>query len=90
MIHEAGMIFTKKHWKAMGGFCKNSEGEGVKMIDGMNPKTIGLLECHKVIICICHNNNTICKDRFYENDNLKGGVEQLSLYDKQLILNSIT
>jgi len=89
MIHEAGMIFTKKHWKAMGGFQKSSQGEGTNMIDGMNPKTIGLLDCNKVIICICHQNNTIDKSRFFKQKDLGGG-SQLSSYDKDLILSSIS
>jgi glycosyltransferase involved in cell wall biosynthesis len=49
MIHEAGMIFKKRHWKAMGGFKKSSQGEGTALIDFMNPKTIGLLDCNNRI-----------------------------------------
>jgi len=89
MIHEAGMIFTKKHWKAMGGFKKSSQGEGTNMIDGMNPKTIGLLNCNDVMICICHDNNTINKDRFFELKNLNM-QNQLTNYDKELILSSLS
>jgi len=89
MIHEAGMIFTKKHWKAMGGFQKSSQGEGTNMIDGMNPKTIGLLNCNEVMICICHDNNTIDKDRFFELKNLNM-QNQLTVYDKELILSSLS
>ena len=88
MIHEAGMLFTKKHWKAMGGFGKSSQGEGTKMIDNMNEKTVGLTECKDVIICICHNDNTINKDRFKEFKELGIG-NQLSEYHKQLILRCI-
>ena len=89
MIHEAGMIFTKKHWKAMGGFKKSSQGEGTNMIDGMNPKTIGLLYCNKVMICICHDNNTIDKARFLDLKDLNAHT-QLTNYDKDLILSSIS
>lgn len=88
MIHEAGMLFTKKHWKAMGGFGKSSQGEGTKLVDNMNPEKVGLTECKDVIICICHNDNTINKDRFKEFKELGIG-DQLSEYHKQLILRCI-
>lgn len=89
MIHEAGMLFTKKHWKAMGGFGKSSQGEGTKMIDNMNEKTIGLTESKDVIVCICWSGNTINKDRFKEYNELGVG-ENLSEYHKFLILNCIS
>ena len=88
MIHEAGMLFTKKHWKAMGGFVKNSQGEGTKMIDNMNPNKVGLTEASKVIVCICHNDNTVNKDRFKEYQEIGVG-KNLSEYHKQLILRCI-
>tara|TARA_R110001632_G_C11232564_1_gene406814 strand:+ start:174 stop:890 length:717 start_codon:yes stop_codon:yes gene_type:complete len=89
MIHEAGMIFSKKHWKAMGGFKKSSQGEGTSLIDGMNPKTIGLLDCNKIMMCVCHSSNTIDKERFLD---LKDQEFKYSLtdYDKDLILSSIS
>lgn len=89
MIHEAGMLFTKKHWKAMGGFGKSSQGEGTKMIDNMNEKIVGLTEAQYVILCICHKTNTINKDRFKEYNEIGAG-KNLTEYHKQLILNCIT
>jgi len=89
MIHEAGMIFSKKHHRAMGGFKKTSQGEGTALIDGMNPKTIGLLQCNKVMICVCHTSNTIDKARFLDLKDL-GAQSQLTNYDKQLIMESIS
>lgn len=88
MIHEAGMLFTKKHWKAMGGFGKSSQGEGTSMIDNMNEKTIGLTIAQNVILCICHGSNTINKDRFQDYKDLGAG-KYLSDYNKQLILDAI-
>jgi len=88
MMHEAGMLFTKKHFRAMGGFISNSQGEGTKMIDNMNPNKVGLTETSKVIICICHKNNTINKDRFKEYKEVGVG-EQLSDYHRHLILRCI-
>ncbi len=88
MIHEAGMLFTKKHHKAMGGFGKSSQGEGTKMIDNMNEKTVGLTESQHVIVCVCWNGNTINKDRFQDREDLGVG-ECISEYDKQLIMEAI-
>ncbi len=70
LIHESGMMMTKKHWKSQGGFSKTSRGEGCNLIDDHNPDNIKLLECKYMLYCICHDNNTIDKERFNnENDN---------------------
>lgn len=64
LIHEATMCFTKKHWKAMGGFANESCSEGVKMIEGMKQEKVGLTEIKNIMICICHSDNTVNKDNF--------------------------
>ena len=64
------------------GFIKGSEGEGTSMIDGMNPKTVGLTPIHKVMICICHPGNTIDKTRFKEQQVMDGEIDN---FDKQMI-----
>lgn len=63
MIHEAAMVFTKKHWKSMGGFKKSSSGEGTGMIDFNENKCLKT-SADQCIICICHQDNTIDKSRF--------------------------
>lgn len=63
MIHESGMLYTKKHHRMMGGFRKNSAGEGTSMIDYNENKCL-CTEVKKVIVCICHDENTITKDTF--------------------------
>lgn len=63
-IHEATMVYTKKHFKAMGGFAKNGVGEGAKMFDFMSDKVIKKLDCDKIMICVCHKNNTCDKELF--------------------------
>lgn len=63
-IHEATLVYTKKHFNAMGGFNKNSQGEGSKMFDFMNDKKIKQLEVSKIMVCICHSENTCNKDKF--------------------------
>ena len=67
MGHEATMVFTKKHFRACGGFVSSSQGEGVKMIDGMKDSTVAMTDITKCMICICHSSNTINKDRFKES-----------------------
>lgn len=67
--HEACMVFTKKHWKQMSGFIsrgqKGNQGEGVKMIS-YNEKQMVNLDVSKLMMCVCHNDNTISKDRFID------------------------
>jgi len=67
MIHESGMLYTKKHSRSMGGFKKSSQGEGCNMIDFNENKCL-CTDASKMIICICHNDNTINKDRFRDNN----------------------
>jgi len=66
MIHESGMLYTKKHYKMMGGFKKSSQGEGCTMIDHSESKCL-CTNVNKVIVCICHDGNTINKDRFRDD-----------------------
>jgi len=67
MIHESAMLYTKKHARSMGGFKKSSQGEGCSMIDFNENKCL-CTAAADVIICICHNENTINKDRFRTAD----------------------
>jgi len=67
MIHESGLVYTRRHWAQMGGFTKSSQGEGCKMID-FNENMCLCTDASKVIICICHDGNTINKDRFRDAD----------------------
>jgi len=72
-IHEATMIYTKKHHRSMGGFVsrgkQGSQGEGCKMAD-FNEKNVGLLDIDKCMCCVVHNGNTICKEMFKKDDNV--------------------
>lgn len=67
MIHESGLVYTKKHSRSMGGFKKSSQGEGCNMIDFNENKCL-CTDASKIIICICHNDNTINKDRFRDKN----------------------
>jgi len=84
-IHESGMMMTKKHWRAQGGYNTNSQGEGSKLIDFHNPDRIKLLECRNMLSCICHDDNTINKDKFNTDKNTIPDAE-LSDELKQLII----
>ena len=68
-IHEASCLFTKKHARSMGGFKKNSKGEGAKMVD-YNDKNVGLTSIQDIMVCICHKNNTVNKDMFLDKQQL--------------------
>jgi len=87
MGHEATMIFSKKHFRAMGGFSsKSSQGEGTKMVDGMKDNKIGKTEVSKCMVCICWSGNTINKDRFLTSQDMDINLDD---YDKQLILRCL-
>jgi glycosyltransferase involved in cell wall biosynthesis len=86
MGHEATMVFTKKYFKAMGGFTNKGTGEGVKLIDGMNEKNIGKSEIQYCMICICHQGNSVSKDDFFDKQKIEC---KLSEYDKQLIKDAL-
>jgi glycosyltransferase involved in cell wall biosynthesis len=76
-IHEASMCYTKKHWKRMGGYASSSQGEGAGMVDGCNEKFFIKTEISKCMVCICHGDNTINKDKFNKDDIL---VKDVDLY----------
>ncbi len=65
--HEGTMCYTKKYWKSMGGFCKNGNGEGAKMID-FNEKNCVKTECIYQMVCLGHKNNTVDKDQFSDDN----------------------
>jgi glycosyltransferase involved in cell wall biosynthesis len=81
--HEATQVFTKKHWKAMGGYTKNSRGEGAKMVD-YHEKNCRCLDIRMCMMCVAHDDNTIPKDNFNKDElivdcELHDGVKQLIL-----------
>ena len=64
-IHEATMCFTKKYFSSMNGFKKNSQGEGVGLID-FNDKNVENIPIDELMVCIAHKGQTLSKDPFYE------------------------
>ena len=64
-IHEATMCFTKKYFNSMNGFKRNSQGEGVGLID-FNDKNVENIPIDDLMICVAHKGQTLSKDPFYE------------------------
>jgi glycosyltransferase involved in cell wall biosynthesis len=91
-IHEATMCFTKKHFKATGGFKNVQCGEGSNMVDNYNQNKIGLTDIAHLMICVNHKSNTINKDIFNDKYVLdEETVKKLpdTMKDKINILNDI-
>jgi len=88
-IHEATLCFTKRYFNSMGGFKKNSQGEGVGLLD-FNENNIENIEIDDLMICICHNSQTLSKDPFYEyNDHVKPYDNKKILDEHINIINNI-
>ena len=64
-IHEATLCFTKKYFNSMQGFKKNSQGEGVGLID-FNDKNVENIPIDELMVCVVHKGQTLSKDPFYE------------------------
>ena len=77
-IHEGTMCFTKRHWKRMGGYSKSSQGEGSKMIDGCNEKVFYKTDISKIMLCVCHEDNTVDKTPFNKDElKIEAEIENL-------------
>ncbi len=76
-IHEATMVFTKKHFNSMGGFNKKGNGEGAKLVD-WNDNKCYKTEVNKCMICIAHKNNTVDKEMF-KDKNINAGELDIEL-----------
>ena len=72
-IHEATMVFTKKYHREMGGFNQVNKAEGGAFIQNRD-HDIGLTDINYVMVCVCHQGNTIDKECFKDRnvgENLK-------------------
>tara|TARA_B110000503_G_scaffold133065_1_gene209950 strand:- start:1936 stop:2667 length:732 start_codon:yes stop_codon:yes gene_type:complete len=67
-IHESCLTMRLSHWKRMGGYGLNSQGEGSKLFDGVDQSSIELLDIRMLMICIGHKTNTIPKDQFFTDE----------------------
>lgn len=66
-IHEATMVFTKKHWrqfKFASGMCR----EGSQMVKGRYFNEVNIL---KVMICVAHDSNSYDKKQFWDKDEVQ-------------------
>jgi glycosyltransferase involved in cell wall biosynthesis len=88
LIHEATFVFTKKWWKRSPKFEDSSKAEGCKIV--RDTSNVAITDIRKVMMQICHNNNTINKDNFKENpiegiqinENLRQLIKEVVNYRK--------
>lgn len=65
LIHECSMVFNKSWWKKSPKFEDSSRAEGLKILKDI--RKVAITDPRKVMIQICHNNNTVNKDDFKQN-----------------------
>ena len=88
-IHEATMCFTKKYFNSMNGFKKNSQGEGVGLLD-YNDKNIENIPIDDLMICIAHKGQTLSKDPFYEyNDHVQPYIDRDVLKNHRSLIDNL-
>tara|TARA_R110001632_G_scaffold26956_3_gene72600 strand:+ start:5726 stop:6430 length:705 start_codon:yes stop_codon:yes gene_type:complete len=68
-IHEATMCYSKKFFRSMGGYAKNSQGEGAHMIQNQK-NNVGLTDIRCLMVCVAHDGNSVDKEQFYTKDRL--------------------
>lgn len=64
LIHEATMVFHRKWYNKTNGFDGTSRAENAGLINSTKLKTIELTNPYYTMTAICHNKNTINKDKF--------------------------
>ena len=87
-IHEGTMCYHKKYIKAMGGYQRNSKGEGARLIDG-NEKLCMNLDIYKQMICVGHGNNTVDKEQFKHKQLPMNLIDDIQLLPQFEILQFI-
>jgi glycosyltransferase involved in cell wall biosynthesis len=63
LIHECSMMMTKKYFNSSNKFEKSSQGEGKQLILD-NDKRVINLDASKLLVQLCHKENTINKEQF--------------------------
>ncbi len=84
LIHEATLFFERKWFHTTNKFTRQNCGEGKRLFEGQTEKDVFISDACKVMICLCHDNNTVPKDRFkiesneqYMDDNLKQHLQKV-------------
>ncbi len=73
----------------MNGFKKNSQGEGVGLLD-FNDKNIENIPIDDLMICIAHKGQTLSKDPFYEyNDHVQPYIDREVLKNHSSLIDSL-
>ena len=75
LIHECSMVFTKKWWRKSPKFADSSRAEGLRLLKDIS--RVAITDPRKVMIQICHKNNTVKKDDFKQNP-----IKELQIDDK--------
>ena len=70
-IHEATLFATKRWFKTSNKFLKTKTGEGARLFEGQTTKNVFISDVMRVMLCLCHEGNTINKDRFKDPANGK-------------------
>jgi glycosyltransferase involved in cell wall biosynthesis len=85
MANEATLVYKKSFWEEK-GFSEQQSSEGISFLEGRNWRT-GHTDIMKVMICLCHSNNTVDKqpwreyntDIFPNYDSHKAILQEISL-----------
>ena len=84
LIHEATLFFDRKWFSTTNKFTRRSCGEGKRLFEGINEKYVAISDVKKVMMCICHSNNTVQKDRFKMETNEQYLPDDIQEYLKKL------
>ena len=88
-IHEATLCFTKKYFNSMQGFKKNSQGEGVGLID-FNDKNVENIPIDDLMVCIVHKGQTLSIYVFYEyNHHVQPYIEKVVIKNHSNLIDSL-
>ena len=83
LIHEATLFMDRKWFHTTNKFTRRNCGEGKRLFEGINKKHVAISDVKNIMICICHKDNTVPKDRFkvesneqYLTDDIKEHLEK--------------
>lgn len=82
-IHEATIMSYKKFFNSTCKFKRNSAGEGKNLFSGLKDKDVFISDVDKIMICICHEDNTVNKDRFKDQQIFGNMLPEIIEYIKE-------
>jgi len=69
MANEATLVYKKSFWEK-GKFSPNNTSEGIQFLKGRHWE-VGHTDITKVMVCLCHSENTVNKDIWRQPNNIK-------------------